>query len=96
MVTLRTWRRRSRVRWECQGGVERVGSIVRLFAFDFGESCWAGDDSLQGRPWPKIGWPKVRPGAALGTLLEGLQRDFGPSDILLVNFGGSFSDETMV
>lgn len=46
-------------------GRSREGHFHRAFALDFGESCWAGDDCLQGRPRPKIGWPKVRAGAAL-------------------------------
>lgn len=73
IVTLRTWRRRSRVRWECQGGAAKAGAIVRTFALVFGGSCWAGDDRLQGRLWPKIGRLKVRPGPAFEALLGGLR-----------------------
>ena len=65
IVTLRTWRRRSRVKWEYQAGLEGAEPIVRSLAFDFGESCWVGDDCLQGRPPPKTGRSKVRPAAAL-------------------------------
>ena len=90
IVTLRTWRRRSRVRWECHGGAEKVCSILRPFALDLWGSCWADDDCLQGRPWPKIGRLKVRPGAAFQTLLGGLANVAGsPGTLHEDNLPGS-------